>query len=276
MTDADRAILGAELRRIREDLDLTGMAVAEILGWSQSKISRMETGRFGASVGEVARLLDHYGVNEELRAELLSRVARTDGLKGAWTVRSGGAGRRQGQVSAVESRVTSLLQYSSLVVPGLLQSPSYIRAAARAGAFGDTEDLVARRVARQQILRGASAPKYAVVLDERAVTRWPGPVEVMVEQLGHLLETLSSKRVRLRVLSPGGGAKTFALGSFLVYDFVDGAPIAMSEAQTADLYLSAEPDVTAYRRLFKALQKESLDVDASRAHLERMRDQLIS
>lgn len=276
MTDADRAILGAELRRIREDLDLTGMAVAEILGWSQSKISRMETGRFGASVGEVARLLDHYGVNEELRAELLSRVARTDGLEGAWTVRSGGAGRRQGQVSAVESRVTGLLQYSSLVVPGLLQSPSYIRAAARAGAFGDTEDLVARRVARQQILTGASAPKYAVVLDERAVTRWPGPVEVMVEQLGHLLETLSSKRVRLRVLGPGGGAKTFALGSFLVYDFLDGAPIAMSEAQTADLYLSAEPDVTAYRRLFKALQKESLDVDASRAHLERMRDQLIS
>jgi len=59
----------------------------------------METGRFGASVGEVARLLDHYGVYEELRAELLSRVvARTDGLDGAWTVRAGGASRRQGQV----------------------------------------------------------------------------------------------------------------------------------------------------------------------------------
>lgn len=68
VTDRDRGLLGAELRRIREGQDLTGMEVAAALGWSQSKVSRMETGRFGASVGEVARLLDHYGVHEELRA----------------------------------------------------------------------------------------------------------------------------------------------------------------------------------------------------------------
>ncbi len=61
----------------------------------------METGRFGASVGEVARLLDHYGVYEELRAELLSRVVPGPS---APEVRLAGKDRSR----AVESRLTTL------------------------------------------------------------------------------------------------------------------------------------------------------------------------
>lgn len=276
VTSADRALLGSELRRIREGQDLTGSEVAAALGWSQSKISRMETGRFGASVAEVARLLDYYGVHEEVRAELLSRVARTDGLQGAWTVRAGGPSRRQGQVQSVESRVRTLQQYSALVVPGLLQAPGYVRAVACAGSFGDPEDLVRRRLARQEVLVGVPRPKYSVVLDERALTRWPGSDAVMVEQLEHLMAAMETGRVSLRVLGAGGGAGALAVGSFLVYEFTKGPPVAMTEAQTADLYLSADADITAYRRLFKALQKESLDVAATRAHLEWLRSQLVS
>lgn len=274
MTDAYRALLGSELRRIREGQALTGVEVAAALGWSQSKVSRMETGRFGASVGEVARLLDHYGVHEELRAELLSRVARTDGLEGAWTVRAGGPSRRQGEVQTVESRLTTLTQYSALVIPGLLQAPSYVRAVARAGGFGDPEELARRRLARQQLLAGPQRPKYSAVLDERALTRWPGASDVMTKQLDHLIDATTKKQVALRILGPGGGAKTFAVGSFLVYDFAHGPSVAMTEAQTADLYLASEADITAYRRLFKGLWKEALDVDATRAYLERLRSQL--
>ena len=50
------ARVGDELRRIREQASLSGSAVARELGWSQSKVSRVETGRFGASIGEVAAL----------------------------------------------------------------------------------------------------------------------------------------------------------------------------------------------------------------------------
>jgi hypothetical protein len=48
------------------------------------------------------------------------------------------------------------------------------------------------------------------------------------------------------------------------------------EAQTADLYVSAEADVLSYRRLFKELEKDSLDADASRNLIEEARRRLAS
>lgn len=276
VTDADRVRLGAELRRIRESSGLTGIAVGAALGWSQSKVSRMETGRFGASVREVAALLDHYGVPEEVHAELLSAVARNDGIEGAWTVRAGGATRRQAEVQAVESRVRNLWQYSALWIPGLLQSASYVRAVAKAGAFGDPAELVSRRLGRQRVLSEAPKLRYSVVLDERALVRWPGDDSVMADQLDHLAATMDAGRVDLRVHRFGGGATSFAVNSFIVYDFTSGQSVAMMEAQTADLYLSAESDIATYKKLFRNLQRESLDPDASRGHLEQLRSQLVS
>ena len=81
VSEAARTHLGRELRRLREAEGLSGTAVAKELGWSQSKVSRVETGRFGASVAEVAELLAFYGVDEEVRAELLASVARAEGLQ---------------------------------------------------------------------------------------------------------------------------------------------------------------------------------------------------
>lgn len=73
------AARGAELRALRESCGLSGVAAPAGAGRLQSKLSRVETGRFGASLTEVADLLDLYGAPEEVRAELLARVARWDG-----------------------------------------------------------------------------------------------------------------------------------------------------------------------------------------------------
>jgi hypothetical protein len=69
---------------------------------------------------------------------------------------------------------------------------------------------------------------------------------------------------------------TFAARSFVLYDFKDGPPVVLVEAQTADLYVSAEADVLSYRRLFKELEKDSLDADASRNLIEEARRRLAS
>lgn len=248
--------------------------MATELGWSQSKISRMETGRFGASVGEVAALLAFYGVADDVRAELLSRVARTDGVEGAWLVRAGGAVRRQAEVEATESRVRRVSQYALTAIPGLLQSPAYVRAIAQVGRFGDPAQLAEARLARQAVLRRTPRIDYRVVMDALALTRWPGGSEVVSEQLDHLLAEVTAQRVDLRVVPLPRALTTFAMGSFIVYDFSAGPSVVMTEGQTADVYLSADPDITAYRKLFRDLQHEALDVDASRAHIESLRAQL--
>lgn len=262
-----RGRLGAELRRFREDAGLSGTQVANALGWSQSKVSRVETGRFGASLEEVAALLDYYGAPEEVRAELLAAVARREGLEGAWVVRAGGPRRRQAELGAVETRVRRLRQYAPVIVPGLLQAPSYARAVAAALGFSDVQGITERRVARQEVFARAAAP-YEVVIDARALLRWPAGRGVREEQLRRLLE-VDPAYVDLRVLPLGTGS-ALALGGFMVYEFTeDGGDVVMVESQTADTYLSAETDVTAYGEAFDRLQRESLDADASRRHLEQ-------
>jgi transcriptional regulator with XRE-family HTH domain len=276
MVESVHERIGRELRRIREAAGLSGSAVARELGWSQPKVSRVETGRFGASLGEVAALLDFYGVAEEVRAEILSWVARHDGAAGTWVVRAGGPARRQGEVSAAETRVKALLQYQALWFPGLLQSPDYAVAIARAGRFAKPQSIADRRQARQRDLRSAQAVKYRVVIEEGALTRSPGDAATLLAQLVYASDAVDSGFVDLRIRQEQRQTAAFAAGSFVLYDFKDGPPVVLVEAQTADLYVSAEADVLSYRRLFKELEKDSLDADASRNLIEEARRRLAS
>jgi transcriptional regulator with XRE-family HTH domain len=272
---ADRARVGAELRRAREGLGLSGTQVAKQLGWSQSKVSRVETGRFGASVSEVAQLLDLYGLPHEVRAELLSSVARRQGLEGAWVVRAGGSGRRQAEVGALESRVRTIRQYQALWIPGLLQTSAYIAAVAAAAQLKERDDVVERRLQRQDALRKAVRSRYLALIEEEALYRRPGAISAnaMQNQLQHLLRAAQDGFVDLRVRL-AQRASTFVAGSFVHYQFKDGPSVVLVEAERADLYLSAPEDVERHERLFTDLREEALDEPASREAIERARRDL--
>ena len=72
-----RRRLAAELRRLRELAGLTGGEAAQRLGWSGSKVSRIETHRTGVKAADLGRLLDLYLVGEGHRAELLALAEET-------------------------------------------------------------------------------------------------------------------------------------------------------------------------------------------------------
>lgn len=81
-----RRKLGEELRGLRHSSGLTSRDAARLLGWHQSKVSRIETGASGVSPADVTRLLDAYGVRDiQLRA-LLEVLAGSAGA----AVRGGG------------------------------------------------------------------------------------------------------------------------------------------------------------------------------------------
>jgi transcriptional regulator with XRE-family HTH domain len=272
-SETNRARVGRELRRIRADAGLSGERVAAALGWSQSKLSRIETARFGVSIWDLARLLDHYGVVEEERAELLTAIAEDADLGGAWMIRAGGPPRRQRELAAVESRVTRLRQYHPIVVPGQLQSLSYAREVARASGLAEPERIPALRMTRQRLLSGDDAPDYHVVVDERSLLRWPGPGDVMQEQVDHMLARAQLPSVCLKVLPTGGRASAFALSPFLIYDFraKTSPTTVLIETHTTDLYLSARKDVQGYTELFQKLADEALSPTESLTYLKALK-----
>jgi len=264
---ARRVRLGAELRRLREGLQLSGDEVATALGWSQSKVSRIEASKHSVSVQDVAALLEQYGVSQDVRAELLGMAAEDVG-ESAWVVRAGGSPRRQGQVAAVEIAATQVRQYHPLIVPGLLQVPDYARGVITGVGFTDPEPIVAARRERQKILTAEQGPRLEFILDERALWLRPGPADVVAAQLRYLAELPSmAPRLSLRVVPVDVEDQVVGMVPFIEYTFTESPPIVFIETPTADLFLSAREDVSTYATLFDRLTATALSPEESARYL---------
>jgi transcriptional regulator with XRE-family HTH domain len=75
--------LGEELRRVLEKAELTGLEVARQLGWSQSDVSRMLTGKGAVKEADVATLLGICRVKDRERARL-SKLCQEANKRGWW------------------------------------------------------------------------------------------------------------------------------------------------------------------------------------------------
>ncbi|WP_345385637.1 helix-turn-helix transcriptional regulator [Nonomuraea salmonea] len=72
-----RRILARELRHLRERASLTGDDIKDRLGWSPSKISRIENARISVSQGDIELLLDVYNASAVQRERLLALAGQT-------------------------------------------------------------------------------------------------------------------------------------------------------------------------------------------------------
>ena len=78
-----RRRLAAELRRLRASTGKTAEDVGKALGWSKAKISRYELAQSGLKPGDVARLLEFYGVQGGQREQRIARGADHDAAEEA-------------------------------------------------------------------------------------------------------------------------------------------------------------------------------------------------
>ncbi|GHC41339.1 DUF5753 domain-containing protein [Streptomyces cinnamoneus] len=110
----------------------------------------------------------------------------------------------------LEERATVVLDYSTNLIMGMLQTADYAHAVFRAAHPRDdlevTAERVERRLKRRHVMERESPPLLWVVLDESCLRRMVGSEEVMCEQLAHLLDAGQSPHVTLQVLPFGSRA----------------------------------------------------------------------
>src|SRR6266700_7965583 len=158
MTDAPpvrRRLLGAALRRFREQAGFNLEDAAQILECDRSKISRIETGQRGVRPKELRELLDEYGV-DELRRNALVAIARQARQSGWWQSYSHFLDDAYQDYIGLEATAATIWTYEAQLVPGLLQTEAYARAIATASLVNESqeehEQFVAVRLTRQQLL----------------------------------------------------------------------------------------------------------------------------
>ncbi|GAB3974355.1 helix-turn-helix transcriptional regulator [Plantactinospora veratri] len=250
---AVRILVGAQLRRLREERGLTRAEAAEPIRASESKISRMELGRVGFKERDVLDLLSLYGVHDEQeRATLLTRV-REANTSSWWHPYSDVTPNWFQRYLGLEATATLIRSYEVQFVPGLLQTEEYARAVVRLGHGSAREDEVARRVRlrmeRQQVLTRPDPPMFWAVVDEAALRRPVGGPQVMRDQLEALISIVTKMpNVRLQVIPLAAGGHAAAGGAFTILRFPQQelADLVYIEQLTSALYLDKREDVDCY------------------------------
>jgi hypothetical protein len=239
---------------------MSGEQVARTLGWSQSKVSRIEGGLHSITVRDITGLLEIYGVNDDVRAELLGVTAADNG-EGAWIVRAGGDPAGPGSAPAPESVTTRIRHYQPVVLPGLLQTREYARSVLEAAGDADPDASAEARMRRQEVLTTANGPQYDVVLDARALLLAAAPLDLIREQILSLaVRAQRLTRLDLRVIPLGRPVAALVAVGFTLCDFhaEESSPVAWIESPTGDTYFSAAVDVQRYAALFQTLRDSAL------------------
>lgn len=266
-----RRRLGAELRRRREAAGLKIEEVAEQVEWSESKISRVETGRVGVHPTSVRDMLDLYGVTDEDEREALMNLAREARKRGWWSTYADATPTWFRTFLGLESDAAEIQTYQSLFIPGLLQTEAYARALTRANQVEDPPEEVERatavRMERQAVLTKPGAPRFWVAVDEAALHRPVGGPEVMRDQLHRLLEVGDLPNVTFQVVPYSAGAYPAMASSFTIFSFLEAsdADVVYLEHQRGSVYLEKPEDISWYTLAFNHLRVAALSTGDSAA-----------
>jgi len=271
--------LAAELRRLREAGNLTGDDVAERLGWSASKVSRLENARQAPRFTDVRRLLDLYGVEGAYREQLL-QLARDAVRRGWWESFSDALPEQYASYIGLEIEAEEIWQWETQVVPGLLQTEAYAQAVEQRSHSTEVippSRVAARveaRLARQSVLTRDTPLQLSVVLDEALLLRRYGDAAVMAEQLQHLEELSVLPNLRLHVL-PLDGPHPIATGSFTLLQFplvggIQFHDVVYIEHLNGCSYLEEATETYRYRLSFERLSAEALGPAESMERISRI------
>ena len=195
-----------EIERLRHVSGLSMEVAAQRLGWSTSKLYRLENGRSRITTDDLADMLDLYGVRS-LQREALIQLGRDARRRGWWTAYSDVF---TGSYIAMEAEAASI-RINAHLMPGIFQTPGYaheiIRQTRPAISAEDAERRVAARTARQDALTSRpQPPQIHVILDEAVLHRQVGGPAVTGQQLTALAETSTWPNVTVQVLPFTAGA----------------------------------------------------------------------
>ncbi|MFF3457710.1 helix-turn-helix domain-containing protein [Streptomyces sp. NPDC002730] len=275
-----RRKLGEELRRLRLAASLTSRDAAQLAGWHQSKVSRIETGISGVKASDVTLLLDVYTVADpQLRTLLETLAGAADGMgSGWWHAYRGLLPPEYRDFISLEDQACAARTLETSVVPGLLQTPDYARAVTRA-ALADlpattVNSLVEVRLTRQSVLRAEKPLELSAVLDEAVLRREVGGRQVMREQLRGLAETAQLPHVRLQVLPFSVGGYVGLTGPFVIFSFPNTSDldVVVLDHLTSSLYLERKEDLEVYCAAFHAMQARALAPEDSLDLIARISD----
>ncbi|MEU3354300.1 helix-turn-helix transcriptional regulator [Streptomyces sp. NPDC037389] len=269
----NRGQLGAALRALRQESGKEAKTVARSAVMSTSKLSKIETGKAAPSPADVERILTAIGVSDEVKAEYLE-VARAESTEAtAWRlVRRMGVHKAQEQTRSLETQMAVLRLFQPALIPGLLQTPEYIRAILARHNLGEEvlTRTISARIDRQQVLYDSAKELHFIITE--SVLRWRiVSAARMSEQLDRLVSLSRLPNIDVRVVPLSAPQQDIANHAFVIRD----DRTVTVETIHAEIVVTDPRDVSLYIEKFERFASTALSGDDMRAMLVRIRDELL-
>jgi transcriptional regulator with XRE-family HTH domain len=259
------------VRTLRRNAGLTGVELARLVGISQSRISRIETGHLVPQPDEVERLANALKLDTDAHAELHDQARAARSSMRSWrALHIRGFAQHQTDIARIEQAATRLRMFQPNLVPGLLQTAEYARHAIELATTSEDIELgVARRMARQSILYDR-ARSFEFVITEGAL-RWRiVPTNVHVGQLNHLASLATLANVSIGVIPWHAQVGAHQSTMFCLFDDTS----AYVELLNGEVISEDRNDVAQYAASFTALSQAAVTGEDAIAELRRISSEL--
>lgn len=253
-----RQQLAEALRVHREHAGLSTSRLAEKLGWSQSKVSKLETGRTRPRPADVAAWCNALGVPVDRLNELIRLADEASVEARSWRAvyaAADGVAARQSAYRALDERAVRVAIFQPVIVPGQVQTPAYARRVFELfGASPDeAEQAAAARIERQSVLYNAGK-RFDFLITEGALRLRVGSTDVLRAQYDRLSSVAGLSNVTLGIIPMDAPAVALPLNSFVLREFADGPPAVTVETLTAEISVTNDEDVDRYRDVLAKYQ----------------------
>lgn len=263
--------LGAELRKHREMVGLTGDDICRRTGWHRSRISRLEKGQVDISVVDAIHYLGACKIFAAEAKNIINLCAEAERETGYWLSPHG---------EWLEDSLTSLIyhestadrstSYESMAIPGLLQcrryarvwierTPGWSREAVEAG--------IRLREERQRVLHRPLPGHFVFYIHEQALRLRVGSDNVMHEQLLRLLFLAALPHVTVRVLPASAGVLAVFGNPFRLFEYREHSPLVYVDEFAAGLFIEDRDFVAGYRRLLPKISSIAMGEAESKAFI---------
>ncbi|WP_030777578.1 helix-turn-helix domain-containing protein [Streptomyces sp. NRRL S-920] len=262
-----RRELGKELRKLRDKKGETLQEVARALGFSHTKLARVEIGENDLPrVGDLEALIDHLDPalpKEDL--ETLLQLHRESLSKEPWTPYKAYMPSKMPTFRGLEMDAKAMRAWQPAFVYGLFQTEDYARALYQIAKPVDEttteyiEQNVRLRLDRKELITRSEDPlELRVIMDEAAVRRLVGGPDVMCGQFDEIVKLGELENVTIQIL-PHDVVTYRSESNFTILDFAETLdPVVQVDMPNTISVTDERQEVQRNTRRFDAMRDSAL------------------
>jgi len=256
------APFGAFVAYFRRRRDYTGAKLGKILGWSQPKVSKIETGAVIPSPKDVERLAQELALSAKEAADLRARAEQSREQLTDWRTGRQDPAVWQRDIARLENESATLRTFHPNVLSGLLQTSENARAilADVQQAWSGRPDTasvaaaVSARVQRQEILENRKK-SFVFVLPEAVLRGLLSQRVDLAAQLSRIRAVAAQENVELRILTDDTRPPVPLTNGFTVLD----DRYVLIDLLNTTVVARSESDIRLYRQAFDAIHLAATD-----------------